>query len=172
MNFCRKERNRISTGFPVLSNTVTDLDILLDKWKSNQSRWFYPFCEKNEYNLSHYSENYNWKTESRAKAKEFFQPFFYICWLLSRFLQQEKWYFCVITYWEEGVLVIYISIWRCSFCKHIICRIVQKAKICHIFRFRTFLESWDDSKSKLFHTFFSILPPKENTVISSISLWR
>ena len=29
------------------------------------------------------------------------------------------------------------------------------AKVCPILKFRTFLESWDDSKSKLFHTFFS-----------------
>ena len=59
-------------------------------------------------------------------------------------------------------------------------RVVQKAKIRQIFRFRTFLESWDDSKSKLIFTFFSkvglkgpafdlkfcifCITPKENTL--------
>ena len=64
-------------------------------------------------------------------------------------------------------------------------RVAQKAKICQIFRFRTFLESGNDSKSKLILTFFSkvglkgrafdlnfcifCITPKENTLFQVIS---
>ena len=62
------------------------------------------------------------------------------------------------------------------------------AKVCLILKFRTFLESLEHSTSKSFLSFFSkvglkgpafalkfcifCINPKENTVISSISLWR
>ena len=58
------------------------------------------------------------------------------------------------------------------------------AKVCPILTFRTFLESLDHSTSKSFLSFFSkvglkgpefalkfCITPKENTVISSISIW-